>query len=170
MRVRFVGMEVRSLEAIVGALNGERVDYLIVGGLAVNAHGFVRLTRDVDIVLHLTPENAAKGLGALLGLGYRMAIPETAAAFADATARARWRREKNMIVLKLWHDEHARTPIDLFIYEPFPVQAELALAVRLEIAPGVFAPVVSLPTLLAMKRAVGRPQDLIDVEELERMP
>ena len=44
-------MEVRSVEAILRALNAAEVEYLIVGGLAVNAHGFVRLTRDVDLVL-----------------------------------------------------------------------------------------------------------------------
>jgi hypothetical protein len=43
-------MEVRSIETIVKALNEAGVQYLIVGGLAVNAHGFVRLTRDVDLV------------------------------------------------------------------------------------------------------------------------
>ena len=44
-------MEVRSVEPIMRALNTAEVQYLIVGGLAVNAHGYVRLTRDVDIVL-----------------------------------------------------------------------------------------------------------------------
>ena len=48
-------MEVHSVEAIVSALNNAEAKYLIVGGLAVNAHGFVRLTRDVDIVLQLDP-------------------------------------------------------------------------------------------------------------------
>ncbi len=162
-------MEVRSVEAVVRALNDARVEYLIVGGLAVNAHGFVRLTRDVDLVLRLGPENAARGLRALLAIGYRMSIPEEPAAFADAAVRARWRDEKGMIVLKLWSDEHPRTPVDLFIHEPFSFPEELARALRLEISPGVSAPVVALPTLLAMKRAVGRPQDLIDIEELERL-
>lgn len=41
-------MEVRSIEAIVKALNDAEVRYLIVGGLAVSAHGFMRATRDVD--------------------------------------------------------------------------------------------------------------------------
>ena len=162
-------MEVRSVEAVVRALNDAGVEYLIVGGLAVNAHGFVRLTRDVDLVLRLGPENADRGLRALLAIGYRMSVPEEPAAFADAATRARWRDEKGMIVLKLWSDEHPRTPVDLFIHEPFSFPAELARALRLEISPGVWAPVVALPTLLAMKRAVGRPQDLIDIEELERL-
>jgi hypothetical protein len=37
-------MEVRSIEIIVKTLNDAKVKYLIVGGLVVNAHGFVRLT------------------------------------------------------------------------------------------------------------------------------
>ena len=123
-------MEVRSIETIVKALNDAKVKYLIVGGLAVNAHGFVRLTRDVDLVLGLEPANAARGLAALLQAGWRLAIPEKPEAFADAATRERWRVEKNMIVLKLWSDEHRRTPIDIFIYEPFDFAAEFAQAIR----------------------------------------
>ena len=161
-------MEVRSVETIVRSLNAAKVQYLIVGGLAVNAHGFVRLTRDVDIVLHLEPANAERGLSALLAAGWQLAIPEQPAAFADAALRERWRTEKNLIVLKLWSDVHRRTPIDVFVYEPFDFAAEWARAERLEICPGVLAPVVSLATLLEMKKTAGRPQDLQDIEELQR--
>lgn len=162
-------MEVRSVEAIVTALNDAKVRYLIVGGLAVNAHGFVRLTRDVDIVLALDPPNAASGLNALLAIGYRMAIPAKPEEFADVATRENWRRSKQMIVLKLWSDQHRRTPVDIFVYEPFVFAEENKVASLLEICPGLNAPVVSLPTLLEMKRAAARPQDLIDIEELERM-
>ena len=161
-------MEVRSAESIVCALNEARVEYLVGGGLAVNLHGFVRLTRGVDLVIRLTPENAAKGLRALLNIGYQMQIPEKPEAFADAATRKRWRQEKNMIVLKLWSDEHRRTPVDVFVYEPFSFEVELPRAVRLELAPGLVVPVVALETLLEMKRAAGRPQDLTDIEELKR--
>ena len=163
-------MEVHSIEAIVKALNEAGVRYLVVGGLAVNAHGFVRLTRDVDIVLHLESGNARLGLATLLQMGYQPAIPESPEAFASAAARERWRVEKNMIALKLWSDAHQRTPVDVFIYEPFPFAAEYEKAPRMEIAPGILAPVVTLPTLLEMKRAAGRPQDGIDIEELTRIP
>lgn len=162
-------MEVRSIEAIVGALNAAGIRYLIVGGLAVNAHGYVRLTRDVDIVLGLDPENAANGLRALLALGYQLSIPVTPEDFANAETREDWRVSKRMIVLKLWSDEHRRTPIDVFVYEPFLFAEEIERAVRLEVCPGVSAPVVSFETLLEMKRAAGRPHDLLDIEELQRM-
>jgi hypothetical protein len=161
-------MEVRSVETIVRALNAAKVKYLIVGGLAVNAHGFVRLTRDVDIVLGLESENAARGLHALLQAGWRLAIPEKPEAFADAARRECWRTEKNMMVLKLWSDEHRRTPVNIFVYEPFDFAAEFPRAGRLEVCPGVLAPVMTLETLFQMKRAAGRPQDLTDIEELQR--
>jgi hypothetical protein len=161
-------MELRSIETIVRALNGAQVQYLIVHGLAVNAHGFVRATRDVDIVLRLEPANTERGLNALLQAGWQLAIPETPAAFSDSAKRERWRLEKNMIVLKLWSDARRRTPIDIFIYEPFDFAEEYARAVTMEVGPGITAPVVALEALLQMKREAGRPQDLIDIEELNR--
>ncbi len=167
--VRMRSMEVRSVEAIVRALNDASVHYLIVGGLAVNAHGFVRLTRDVDIVLALDPTNAALGLNTLLAIGYQMAIPARPEEFADAATRENWWQSKHMIVLKLWSDQHRRTPVDIFVYEPFEFTQEAKSASRLEVCAGVLAPVVSLPTLLDMKRTASRPQDLIDIAELQRM-
>lgn len=163
------GMEVHSVEAIVRALNEANVRYLIVEGLAVNAHGFVRLTRAVDIVLALDPENAASGLHALLAIGYQLAIPATPEQFAHAETRENWRATKQMIVLKLWSDQHRRTPVDIFVYEPFDFDDESRAASALEICAGVSAPVVSIGTLIEMKRAAARPQDLIDIEELQRL-
>lgn len=44
------GMELSAVTAIASALNDAGVRYLVVGGLAVNAHGYVRMTMDVDLV------------------------------------------------------------------------------------------------------------------------
>ncbi len=161
-------MEVRSVEAIVQALNQAGVRYLVVGGLAVNAHGYSRLTRDVDLVIQLTPANCKAGLDALLGIGYSLAIPEPPEAFADPLRRELWRSEKNMIVLKLWSDDHRRTPVDVFVYEPFTFDEEFARSFSVELAPNLQTRVVCLETLLEMKRAASRPQDLDDIRELER--
>lgn len=43
-------MEKNSVEAIVGALNEAGVRYLIVGGMAVVAHGYLRFTADLDLM------------------------------------------------------------------------------------------------------------------------
>ena len=161
-------METRSVEAIVRALNDTRVRYLIVGGLAVNAHGYSRMTRDIDLVIQLESSNTQRGLEALLAAGYHLMIPEKPEAFGDAATRTRWREEKGMIVLKLWSDEHRRTPVDVFVYEPFDFDREYDAAHWVEISPGLKAPVVSLPALLQMKRDAGRPRDLEDIKELSR--
>jgi hypothetical protein len=80
-------MEVRSVEAIVRALNGAGVEYLIVGGLAVSAHGYERLTVDVDLVVGLQSENITLALRTLSAAGWRMSIPVTPEEFANPKLR-----------------------------------------------------------------------------------
>jgi hypothetical protein len=162
-------MEVRSIQAIFSALNDNKVQYLVVGGLAVNAHGYERFTNDVDIVIGLEPDNILKGLRALLNIGFHMSIPVKPEDFADPARRELWRQEKGMVVLKLWSDVHRRTPIDVFVYEPFDFAREYASAKWEEILQAVSVPVVGYESLLAMKRLAGRPQDLADIAELEQV-
>jgi hypothetical protein len=162
-------MELSSIETIIRALNDASVQYLIVGGLAVSAHGYDRLTADVDLVIGLQPENIVRGLNALQAAGWRMTIPVTAEAFADPKLRNAWRKEKNMIVLKLWSDRHQRTPIDVFVYEPFDFKKELARAKWERVAGKNRAPIVCYKTLLAMKRTAGRDKDLLDIKALKKL-
>jgi hypothetical protein len=161
-------MEVRSVDAIVSALTSAKVEYLIVGGLAVIAHGYERLTKDVDLVIRLEPANIRNGLQALIAIGYRMSIPVTPDEFANAENRERWRREKEMVVLKLWSDEHRRTPIDIFVFEPFDFTTELRAARWFQLGTQRI-PVLSLDSLIAMKQDAGRPQDLADVAALQEI-
>jgi predicted nucleotidyltransferase len=162
-------MELRSIEAVVGALNGAGVRYLIVGGLAVNAHGYLRATRDLDLVIQLEATNIRRGLESLFEIGYRLAIPVSAEDFADAAKRESWRAEKEMIVLKLWSDDHRRTPIDIFVYEPFNFDAEFENSSLHEVGHGKSARIVPRETLIQMKAEAGRGQDLVDIEELRRV-
>ena len=56
-------------ERIVAALNANGVAYVIVGGLAVAAHGVVRATRDLDLVPEPSDENLERLAGTLTELG-----------------------------------------------------------------------------------------------------
>ena len=162
-------MKVRSVEAIVQALNSADVRYLVVDGLAVNAHGYERLTRDVDLVIGLEPDNIVRGLRALIAIGYQLAIPVEPEQFANADLREQWRRDKNMIVPRLWSDQHRRTPVDVFVYEPFDFPKEYTQR-REEIVIGdIAAPVISYQTLIEMKQATGRDRDLLDVQQLRKL-
>jgi len=162
-------MELRSIETIIRALNAAKVQYLIVGGLAVNAHGYERFTKDVDLVIGLERENIIRGLRALLGVGYQLRIPVTPEQFADPALRATWRREKNMVVLQLWSDLHRRTPVDVFVHEPFDFTKELARALHLPVAGNELAAVVGYEALVALKKSAGRLQDLADIEKLRKL-
>jgi hypothetical protein len=92
-------MEKRSIEAIVGALNADQVRYLIAGGLAVIAHGHVRLTKDVDLIVDFETSNLHRAIAVLSGLGYRPAVSVSFEDFADAGKQEEWIREKNALVL-----------------------------------------------------------------------
>ncbi|QKG53027.1 hypothetical protein [Hymenobacter sp. BRD67] len=51
--------------------HAEHVDYVVVGGYAVIAHGFPRTTGDIDILLRPTPENAQRVVQALVRYGFK---------------------------------------------------------------------------------------------------
>jgi hypothetical protein len=58
-------------ESIFEELNNEGVRYVVVGGLAAVLHGHARLTVDVDLIVDLTPEEAARTVSALVSMGLR---------------------------------------------------------------------------------------------------
>ena len=53
-------MKLASFEALAAALDAAGVRYLVAGGLAVGAHGYLRFTKDVDIVVQLVPDNPSR--------------------------------------------------------------------------------------------------------------
>ena len=160
-------MRVATLEALVKALNRRRVRYLIVGGLAVAAHGFGRATFDVDLVVQLKPDNVLRALRALASLGYRPLVPVAATDFANPVLRRKWIREKNMVVFAMHSDRDPETRVDLFVTEPFPFDREYDRALAGEILPGARARFVRVETLIRMKRKAGRAKDLEDIRQLE---
>lgn len=159
-------MKLHSFEAIVRALDQAAVRYLIAGGLAVNAHGYLRFTKDVDLVIELIPDNITRALEALSALGYRPQVPVPMRQFADRATRETWIRDKGMQVFQLWSDEHVETPIDIFVEEPFPFDDEYANALIKPLYGVIEVRFVSIPTLIGMKEAAGREQDRIDIEHL----
>jgi hypothetical protein len=160
-------MKLAAFEAIVTALRDARVRYLVAGGIAVNAHGYVRLTYDVDLVIQLKPDNIRPAFKALAGVGYRPTVPVTAEQFADEKQRARWMDEKGMQVLNFHSEAHRPFTVDVFVSEPFDFDREYDAAMQGEIAPGLTVRFVSIPALIAMKRLANRPRDLDDIEHLQ---
>ncbi len=159
-------MKLDSARQIFRSLNRAGVRYLVAGGLAVNAHGYLRFTKDVDFVLQLEPGNIKRAFAALQELDYQPNVPVTENQFADPAQRERWICDKGMQVLQLWSGQHEETPIDIFVSEPFPFEDEFQQALIKSLADGIEVRFVSIPTLIRMKEVAGREQDRIDIEHL----
>jgi hypothetical protein len=160
-------MHLANLEQIFGALQSAEVRYLVVGGLAVVAHGYLRTTKDLDLVIALDEVNTRRAMQALTHLGFKPKVPVSAEAFADASTRRRWIEEKGMVVFQLISDRFRFEPIDVFVTEPFDFDREYGRATWKELNRELRVPFVDIAQLLEMKRAAGRPQDLADIAELE---
>lgn len=162
-------MERKSVETVFHALNEFEVRYLVVGGLAVLAHGAARLTQDIDLVVALEPENATRALRALAQLGYQPLVPVPLEDFARPEHRQTWIEEKGAEVFQLVSEEHKTARVDVFLEEPFDFDAGWGRAYWAEVADGLRVPFVGLEDLILMKETAGRPQDLLDVENLRRL-
>jgi hypothetical protein len=160
-------METRSIETIVRALNEANVRYLIVGGLAVIAHGYTRVTQDLDLIIDLSEENLRRALPAFTALDYRPKPPVAIDLFANPQIRQQWIREKGLTVFALFSPAHETVDIDLFVEDPFDFEKAYCAAVRFEVAPNLSATFAGLEELLFLKRQAGRPKDLIDLEHLQ---
>lgn len=159
-------MKAASVRAVLSALRDAGVRYLVADGLAVNAYGFLRFTKDADLVIELIPENINAAFNALASLGYKPGVPITAEQFANPQNRESWIREKDMKVLQFWSAEHRQTPLDIFIHIPFDFETEFTAASTKELREIGPIPIVTLPTLFRMKKAANREQDRIDLDNL----
>jgi hypothetical protein len=64
-------MKLTSFEAIEQALNRASVRFIVVDGLAVNAHGYLRFTNDIDLVIQFLERDILSSFHALEQIGYR---------------------------------------------------------------------------------------------------
>ncbi len=159
-------MKLSAFDTVSTALNEAGVRFLVAGGFAVNAHGYIRATFDVDLVIQLDAKNILNAFKALASLGYRPTVPVTGKQFADASQRASWIMHKHMQVLNFHSTEYLRMPVDVFVTEPFDFDEEYEAAMRGTLAPGLAVRFVSIPTLIKMKELANRPKDLDDIEHL----
>ena len=152
-------------QTIFKELNELGIDYLVVGGLAVNLHGIPRMTYDIDLLILLNPENILKAVGKLTQWGYRPKVPVDPRDLADEAKRSSWIQEKGMKALSFYSEDLAIAEIDLVFDSPVPFEQLKSRAVIFELKDAK-VPTVSIPDLIGLKLHAGRKQDLADVEHL----
>lgn len=145
-------------ERIFRALSEHGVEYVLIGGLAVQTHGHVRMTNDADLIPAPDPPNLERLAAALRSLDARVLNPGAEDTAVDA---------RMLPQATTWQLVTRDGGIDV-IHEapgarPYLELSERALHVRLG---DIDVPVVSLDDLIHMKLARGRPVDVADVAAL----
>ena len=152
---------------LVLGLNADRCRYLVVGGFAVIAHGFVRITGDIDLIPDLEQRSETERVvRSLERQGYRPRVPVPFIAYADPALRAEWRETKDMLVFSAFGGSGQPATIDLFLDLPFAFAPAWQDRKVIDVGNGCLAPFVDLERLLGMKRLAGRPKDLEDIRAL----
>lgn len=148
------------LRELLERLIGAEVRFVLVGGLAVNAWGYVRGTRDVDVVPDPSRENLEKLDSLLKELGGKV---EVAGRLLDSNAISMFLStgDRTLVATELGH-------VDVLQGLPqVPSFAELDPEATDVDLGGMIVRVCSLDHLLAMKRASERPRDRDDLDALE---
>jgi hypothetical protein len=138
------------------SLSDNKVLYIMVGGFAVNMHGFTRTTGDIDIWLKDTIPNRLNFGSAMIKSGY------------DGVT---WEEIK---FVPGWSDFYIGPGIRLDIMIEMKGLTDISFDEALSAAyigeiEDLLVPFLSINHLIANKKAVNRPKDQIDVIELEKI-
>jgi hypothetical protein len=158
---------VTQFDTIFAILKATGVRYVVVGGVAVNLHGYQRFTKDIDLVIDLIPDQSLKVLQALEAVGYKPNVPVKLADFADPVIREGWVRDKGMMVFQMYSDQ-TRISIDIFVQYPLDFEELWKEGTMIDL-PGASLRIASIDHLILMKRRANRPQDQLDIGQLEKI-
>ena len=141
--------------SLLAAFLAAKVEYAVVGGVAVNAHGYVRATNDLDIFIRPTEDNARAAFNALLALGVPLEGLTPSDLLNDEENLRFGPAEDHIDILP----SIGEMPFD----QVWRNRIETTVA-------GLSVPFISKSDLIENKRQVGRLRDLADAEELTLIP
>ena len=151
-------------EKVFRKLNEHHVKHLVIGGAAVNLHGFIRVTNDLDIFIFLDEKNVDKFSKAMKELKFIPRIPVEISDLADENKVAIWIKEKNMKVFSLINLDTDEV-IDVMVMKY--IDFEKAYANKKVVNIGeIEVPIISISDLIKLKEISGRAQDIMDIKML----
>jgi predicted nucleotidyltransferase len=151
-------------DELLRVLAAHRVDFVVIGGIAVQGHGYIRGTHDLDIIVRATTLNATRLSEALAELEAELRVPGGLRLAEPHQLRIAPRIPTltKFGPLDIVHVQHVAGPP-----RSYETLRDAALVINLD---GIEVPVAGLSDLIRMKRAAGREQDLADIEALTRDP
>ncbi len=160
--MRYILVYTMWIEELIDSLERHRVKYAIVGGYALALQGVVRGTVDVDLVLKISLINYQNAENALLELGLTSRLPVGADEVFNF--REEYIRNKNMVAWNFTNPQDPTQAVDIIIVQDLRGMKTDKIKAGKRILP-----VLSKRDLIRMKRKSGRPQDLQDIEALEKI-
>jgi hypothetical protein len=154
-------------EEILLEFQKQKVKYIIVGGIAINLHGILRGTADIDILVDMTDENLKKIVSILKKQGYHVKQPVDPMGIANKEIRYDWIHNKNMKAFN-FYKENEYKEVDIIIESPVSYKQAKKNALQLKIG-RMKIPVISINDLIKMKSHAGRDEDQKDIEQLKRI-
>lgn len=153
---------------LLQALSDAEVQYVLVGGLAVQLHGYLRSTFDIDLVLAMNDENLSRFIAVAGKFNLTPGIPVPIESLKDSKRIEQWHHEKGMLAFTLREPQAGGGAVDVLVRPDVPYEKLRANAVvgtlfdaRVWIA--------SIDDLLTMKRIANRGKDRLDVVALEKI-
>jgi Nucleotidyltransferase of unknown function (DUF6036) len=150
------------------ALDAGGVEYVVVGGLALNLHGVERATMDVDLAVALDANNLRRAVAAFQSLDLRPVAPVSWDEIVKPGQLARWRTEKHMLALGLQKTSGLAPTVDVLTALSIPFDALKRSSITKDLA-GLAVYVAGIDDLIALKRDTGRAIDIADIEALEKL-
>ncbi len=145
---------------LLRALYEHEVEFILIGGVAARVFGSARLTDDIDIVYRRTRENMQRLVDALAP--YRPYLRDVPPGLPFIWDVQTLQKGLNFtLTTQLGSIDLLGEVVGGGTYEqlfPFTIEVEIA---------GIPCRCVSLPKLIELKRAAGRPRDLEAIAELE---
>jgi hypothetical protein len=150
------------LEKVCSGFNSTNIRYALVGGHAVALHGAVRGTVDIDFVLKWSKSSLEKAEKVLLGLGLESRLPISAKDIFSY--RDEYIKNRNLIAWNFYNPAEPAKQVDIIITYDLSEKQVTELKLR-----NGKIRLLSLPALIKMKKASGRPQDLEDIKALLKL-
>lgn len=153
--------EIFQPDEILRRLVDAGVRFVLVGGLAAQAHGSTSLTNDLDICYARDPANLEAIAGVLEDLAaVRRGLPTDAPRMPSLDARTLRAGSLFTLTTRFGSFDLLANPDPGFDYETL-----MAAAIPTQ-SGGIRVLAAGLDDLMAMKRAAGRPKDRIELEIL----
>lgn len=158
----------KSIPDILRALTDSGVQFVLVGGFAVQLHGFVRTTIDLDLVLAMDDANLTKFIDVATQFELAPIIPVSIHSLKNAKQIDQWHKEKGMIAFALREPQISGSVIDVLVRPEVTFDQLQVDAATVDLF-GRSIKIASIEHLLFMKRIANRPKDQIDVDALEKI-